>query len=68
MFTGFALGLFFYRHHFPQSDFFCAIFLNLEPDFWPFLAKKIARFWGIFRKKSLLVFNPLNSGGLFYTH
>ena len=26
---------FFFRNHFRQFDFFCAIFLNFEPDFEP---------------------------------
>ena len=52
---------------FANQIFFCAIFLNLEPDFWPCSAKKEPGF-GAFSQKKPSVFNPLNSGGLFYTH
>ena len=36
----FALGFIFLSPPFSPIRFFCAIFLNLEPDFWPFFAKK----------------------------
>ena len=65
--TGFALGFIFLSPPFSPIRFFCAIFLNVEPDFWPFFAKKEPGFGAFFAKKSS-VFNPLNSGGLFYTH
>ena len=55
---GFAPGFIFLSPPFSPIRFFCAIFLNLEPDFWPFFAKKRARFLGIFRKKSLLSLTP----------
>ena len=65
--SGFGLGFIFLSTPFSPIRFFCAIFLKLEPDFWPFFGKKRARLLGIFRKK-FSVFNPLNFGGLFYTH
>ena len=49
--SGFALGFIFLSPPFSPIRIFCAIFLNLEPDFWPFFAKKEARFLGINRKK-----------------
>ena len=59
---------------FANLIFFCAIFLNLEPDFWPFFAPKSkARFWAFLLKRLLSLtlnsfFLSLNTGGLFYTH
>ena len=52
---------------FANQIFFCAIFSNLEPDFGYFLPKK-SQVWGHFSQKMSSVFNPLYSGGLFYTH
>ena len=67
--AGFALGFIFLSPPFSPIRFFCAIFLNLEPDFLAIFHPERARLSDIFRKKSLpSVFNPLNSGGLFYTH
>ena len=50
--TGFALGFIFLSPPFSPIRFFCAIFLNLEPDFGSCVAKKGVRYGGIFRKKS----------------
>ena len=67
--SGFALGFIFLSPPFSPIRFFCAIFLNLEPDFWPFFAKIKSQVFGHFsQKKKSSVFNPLNSGGLFDTH
>ena len=55
-YTGFALGFIFLSPPFSPIRFFCAIFLNLEPDFWPL---KEPGFWAFFTKKSLLSITPL---------
>ena len=66
--SGFALGFIFLSPPFSPIRIFSPIFLNVEPDFWPFFAKKKSQVLGHFSQKKSSVFNPLNSGGLFYTH
>ena len=63
-FPGFVLGFFSFATIF-ANQILCAIFLILEPDFWPFFAKKgqvfdhflqkKARCLAIFRKKIVSV-------------
>ena len=45
-FPGFALGFFFFRHHFRQFDFFCAIFLTLS--------RILSQILAIFRQRIIL--------------
>ena len=56
--SGFALGFIFLSPPFSPIRFFLCHFLKLMPDFWPFFAKKRARFLGILCKKSLLSLTP----------
>ena len=65
--SGFALGFIFLSPPFLPIRFFCAIFSNLEQDFGHLSPKK-SQVWGHFSQKMSSVFNPLNSGGLLYTH
>ena len=48
--AGFALGFIFLSPPFSPIRFFCAIFSNLEPDFWPILAKKESGLGAFFAK------------------
>ena len=57
--TGFALGFIFLSPPFSPIRFFCAIFLNIEPDFGPFFVKKKSQVFGNFSQKSLLSLTPL---------
>ena len=57
--SGFALGFIFLSPPFSPIRFFCAIFLNLEQDFWPFVAKKKSQVLRHFLQKSLLSLTPL---------
>ena len=66
--TGFALGFIFLSPPFSPIRFFLCHFLKLRARFLAIFRPKRARFWGIFCKKKSSVFNPLNSGGVFYTH
>ena len=67
--SGFALGFIFLLPPFLPIRFFCAIFTNLEPDFGHFSPPpKKSQVSGHFSQKMSSVFNPLNSGGLLYTH
>ena len=53
--AGFALGFIFLSPPFSPIRFFCAIFLNLEPDFWPFFAQKEPGYRAFFAKKVFLL-------------
>ena len=57
--SGFAQEFIFLSPPFSPIRFFLCHFLNLEPDFWSFVAKKKSQVFGHFLQKSLLSLTPL---------
>ena len=65
----FALGFIFLLPPFsPIRFFFLCHFLKLRPSFFAIFRKKKSQVFGHSSQKKSSVNNPLNSGGLFYTH
>ena len=54
--AGLTLGFFFFRHHFRQFYFFCAIFFHIEPIFGHFSPKNY-----LVRKKGVHLLIPLTA-------
>ena len=66
--SGFALGFIFLSPPFSPIRFFLCHFLKLTARFFAiFRQKKKSQVFGHYSQKKSSVFNPLNSGGLFYT-
>ena len=66
--TGFALGFIFLSPPFSPIRFFLCHFLKLRARFLAIFLPKKSQVLGHFSQKKSSVSNPLNSGGLFYTH